>query len=153
MVSYKAATDVDHISSELCLLGCHISTGKPQRGCLRAFLLGNGTSWIFSRGCGVSHSRTPSTQYLQHGPHLVRGFAQHFPAPSLPAPSLAQGGPWALALLQLWRSCIALRLASVFTHTHGCCPLAERKEKGDWKSFTWAFLSIFFNPHVFLLPK
>lgn len=59
MVSYKATTDVYHISSELCLLGCHISTGKPQRGWLRAFLLGSGTSWIFSRGVqGVSQQNT-----------------------------------------------------------------------------------------------
>lgn len=30
-------TDVDHISSELCLLGCHNSTGKPPEGKVSEF--------------------------------------------------------------------------------------------------------------------
>lgn len=50
-------TDVDHISSELCLLGCHISTGKPPERGFQSFSL---LKWSFldsfTRGSEVSHS-------------------------------------------------------------------------------------------------
>lgn len=130
MVSCKMTADVDHISSALCLLGCHISAGKPRRG---------GSEFLPSETelCGLRHRekrslarQERSTQHLQHGPRSGRGrlpgvCASQLHLPQRCQPIIAQGipvGPPALHHRQPQRAQGPAALVSVSIRC--CCPKA-----------------------------
>lgn len=128
MVSYKMTTDVGHISSELCLLGCHISTGKPLERGFQSFSL---WKWrfvdSFTRGREVSHSRNTD---LQHGPHSGWGqlpgvCTSQFHLFWLVSPSSAQGIQLGLHTLQTRQTqCIWGPLMLVAASIRQFCPKA-----------------------------
>lgn len=99
-------TDVDHISSELCLLGCHISTGKPPERGFQSFSL---WKWrfvdSFTRGSEVSHSRNAapsicSTDLTQVGASYLVFALPSFISAGLSAHHLLRGSQLGLHTLQ-----------------------------------------------------
>lgn len=104
MVSYKMTTDVGHISSELCLLGCRISTRKPPERAFQSFFL---LKWRFvdssSRGREVSHSRNAAPSIWSRDPTQVGASAcsSSFISPGLSAHHLHRGSQLELHALQI----------------------------------------------------
>jgi len=138
LVSYKMTTDVDHISSELCLLGCHISTGKPLE---RGFQSFSTLKWrfvdSFTRRSEVSHSRNAAPSICSTNPTQIRASYPVFALPSfisagLSAHHLLGGSQLGLHVLQSRQSrrvrgppaLVAVSIRQFCPKVTTLCPLA-----------------------------
>lgn len=160
-------TDVDHISPELCLLGCHISTGKPPERGFQSFSL---SKWrfadSFARGNKVSHGRNTAPSVCRTDPTQVGASYPVFALPSfisagLSAHHLLRGSQLGLHAPQRRQpQCIRGPLTLPAVSTRQCCPEATSlcplatvgdSASGTWSNFKQTYLNFFFNSHLFLL--
>lgn len=131
-------TDVDHISSELCLLCCHISTGKPPEGRFQSFSL---LKWrfldSFTRGSEVCHSGNTAPSIFSTDPTQVRASYLVLALPSLiftelSAHHLLRGSQLGLHALQsrqpqcIWgpSTLVAVSIRQFCPEATTLCPLA-----------------------------
>lgn len=151
-------TDVDRISSELCLLGCHISAGEPWRGGLGVSPFWKWPLWTAAPGeaksftAGTQRPASAARSPLRSGPATwcLRSPAS---SPLARRPVVAQGSQLGLRALHRGQPrCIQGPPTLVSISIRCFCPkattlhplaTADDSAFRTWSNFKWNYLHFF----------